>query len=108
MPDLTGTKPLVDIVGLPRALELCLTGRTVGAAEAARLRLAELVLPGAELDGAVAIWWPRCSRWSRPWPGPPRNCCSRRRGTSQQEQAAAERRTQAALQRAGRRAAVRC
>ena len=54
VPDLTGTKPLVDIVGLPRALELCLTGRTVGAAEAARLRLAELVVPGAELDGAVS------------------------------------------------------
>ena len=54
VPDLTGTKPLVDIVGLPRALELCLTGRTVGAAEAARLRLAELVVPGADLDGAVA------------------------------------------------------
>jgi enoyl-CoA hydratase/carnithine racemase len=51
---LTGTKPLVDIVGLPRALELCLTGRTVGAAEAARLRLAELVVPGTDLDGAVA------------------------------------------------------
>jgi enoyl-CoA hydratase/carnithine racemase len=31
VPDLTGTKPLVDIVGLPRALELCLTGRSVGA-----------------------------------------------------------------------------
>jgi enoyl-CoA hydratase/carnithine racemase len=54
VPDLTGTKPLVDIVGLPRALELCLTGRTVTAAEAARLRLAELVVPGTELDGAVA------------------------------------------------------
>ena len=27
VPDLTGTKPLVDIVGLPRAIELCLTAR---------------------------------------------------------------------------------
>lgn len=53
VPDLTGTKPLVDIVGLPRAIELCLTARTVGAAEAAELRLAELVVPAAELDGAV-------------------------------------------------------
>ena len=31
VPDLTGTKPLVDIVGLPRALEICLTARTVEA-----------------------------------------------------------------------------
>jgi enoyl-CoA hydratase/carnithine racemase len=54
VPDLTGTKPLVDIVGLPRAIELCLTARTVDAREAAGLRLAELVVPAADLDGAVA------------------------------------------------------
>jgi enoyl-CoA hydratase/carnithine racemase len=54
VPDLTGTKPLVDLVGLPRALELCLTGRNVGAQEARELRLAELVVPAAELDAAVA------------------------------------------------------
>ena len=54
VPDLTGTKPLVDIVGLPRAIELCLTARTVSAAEASQLRLAELVVPAAELDAAVA------------------------------------------------------
>ena len=53
VPDLTGTKPLVDIVGVPRALELCLTARTVFAEEAARLGLAELVVPAAELDYAV-------------------------------------------------------
>lgn len=54
VPDLTGTKPLVDIVGLPRATELCLTARTVTAAEALLLRLAELVVPASELDAAVA------------------------------------------------------
>jgi enoyl-CoA hydratase/carnithine racemase len=54
VPDLTGTKPLVDIVGLPRAIEMCLTARTVGAAEAATLGLAELVVPADELDGAVS------------------------------------------------------
>ncbi|WP_395106316.1 enoyl-CoA hydratase/isomerase family protein [Actinomadura sp. SCN-SB] len=53
VPDLTGTKPLVDIVGLPRALELCLTTRTVEAEEAARLGLAEIVAPEGGLDGAV-------------------------------------------------------
>ena len=54
VPDLAGTKPLVDIVGLPRAIELCLTTRMVGAAEARELRLAEQVVPGADLDAAVA------------------------------------------------------
>jgi len=54
VPDLTGTKPLVEIVGLPRAIELCLTARVVPADEAARLGLAELVVPAADLDGAVA------------------------------------------------------
>jgi enoyl-CoA hydratase/carnithine racemase len=48
VPDLTGTKPLVDIVGLPRAIELCLTARTVEAGEARELRLAEMVVPLAE------------------------------------------------------------
>jgi enoyl-CoA hydratase/carnithine racemase len=54
VPDLTGTKPLVEIVGLARAIELCLTARVVAADEAARLRLAELVVPAADLDAAVA------------------------------------------------------
>jgi enoyl-CoA hydratase/carnithine racemase len=53
VPDLTGTKPLVDLVGLPRAIELCLTTRTVEAGEAISLRLAELMVPGSELDAAV-------------------------------------------------------
>ncbi|RAY13930.1 enoyl-CoA hydratase/isomerase family protein [Actinomadura craniellae] len=54
VPDLTGTKPLVDIVGLPRAIEICLTARTVHAEEAARLGLAETVVPADRLDAAVA------------------------------------------------------
>ncbi|GAA0935755.1 enoyl-CoA hydratase/isomerase family protein [Actinocorallia libanotica] len=53
VPDLTGTKPLVDIVGLPRALELCLTARVVPADEAYELRLVERVVKSGELDGAV-------------------------------------------------------
>lgn len=54
VPDLTGTKPLVDAVGINRAIEMCLTTRTLGAQEAKELRLAELVVPAADLDGAVA------------------------------------------------------
>lgn len=54
VPDLGGTTPLVELVGRARALEICLTGRRVGAAEADRLGLATLVVPRAELDAAVA------------------------------------------------------
>jgi enoyl-CoA hydratase/carnithine racemase len=53
VPDLTGTKPLVDLVGLARAIEICLTARMVGADEAVALRLAELVVPRPALDAAV-------------------------------------------------------
>ena len=54
VPDLTGTKPLVDSVGTARALEICLTGRRVPAEEAERIGLATLVVPRDELDAAVA------------------------------------------------------
>ena len=53
VPDLTGTKRLVDLVGYGRALEICVTGRRVDAAEALRMGLANLVVPAADLDGAV-------------------------------------------------------
>ncbi|MEU9114279.1 enoyl-CoA hydratase/isomerase family protein [Streptomyces sp. NPDC048483] len=54
VPDLTGTHPLVGLVGYARALEICATGRFVHAQEAERVGLANLVVPGEELDGAVA------------------------------------------------------
>jgi enoyl-CoA hydratase/carnithine racemase len=54
VPDLTGTKPLVEAVGTSRALEICLTGRRVPADEAERLGLATLVVPTAQLDETVA------------------------------------------------------
>jgi enoyl-CoA hydratase/carnithine racemase len=53
VPDLTGTKPLVEIVGLARAIELCVTSRTVAADEAAQLRLAEFLVPRDQLDARV-------------------------------------------------------
>ena len=53
IPDLAGTQPLVDAVGYSRALELCATGRFVGADEAVRTGLATLAMPAAELDGAT-------------------------------------------------------
>jgi enoyl-CoA hydratase/carnithine racemase len=54
VPDLTGTKPLVESVGYARALEICATARVVGAAEAAEIGLATMVCPVGELDEAVA------------------------------------------------------
>lgn len=53
VPDLTGTKPLVDIVGVHRATEICLTARKVGAEESRELGLATLVVGVDELGGAV-------------------------------------------------------
>ena len=53
VPDLAGTGRLVDLVGYARALEICATGRRLGAAEALRTGLANLVVPAAELDAAV-------------------------------------------------------
>jgi enoyl-CoA hydratase/carnithine racemase len=54
VPDLTGTKPLVECVGYSRALEICATTRWVEAEEAVRIGLASLVVPRADLAGAVS------------------------------------------------------
>lgn len=54
VPDLTGTKPLVECVGYARALEICATARMVGASEAVEIGLALAAVPAAELDAAVA------------------------------------------------------
>ncbi|MGW0736160.1 enoyl-CoA hydratase/isomerase family protein [Streptomyces sp. NPDC002851] len=53
VPDLTGTHPLVSLVGYARALEICATGRFVHAEEAERSGLANLVVPATELDAAA-------------------------------------------------------
>lgn len=53
VPDLTGTHPLVGLVGYARALEICVTGRFVTAEEAVSTGLANLAVPGDELDSAV-------------------------------------------------------
>jgi enoyl-CoA hydratase/carnithine racemase len=99
VPDLTGTKPLVDIVGVSRALELCLTTRTVYADEAARLGLAELVVPVAELGkavedlvGAILAIRPSTAEATK-------RLLRAAPGNSLEEQAAAERREQVALLR---------
>ncbi|WP_051098424.1 enoyl-CoA hydratase/isomerase family protein [Sporichthya polymorpha] len=54
VPDLTGTKPLVDRVGYSRALEICATSRWIDADEAGRLGIAQQVVPVADLETATA------------------------------------------------------
>ena len=53
VPDLGGTYPLVHAVGYARAVDICLTGRRVGAEEAVAVGLAVRAVPAAELDAAV-------------------------------------------------------
>jgi enoyl-CoA hydratase/carnithine racemase len=53
VPDLGGTKRLVDLVGYSRAAEICLTARPVLAEEALRIGLASHVVGLGELDAAV-------------------------------------------------------
>ena len=54
VPDLTGTKPLVELVGYSRALEICATSRWVEADEAREIGLVTAVVPRDELDQTVA------------------------------------------------------
>jgi enoyl-CoA hydratase/carnithine racemase len=53
VPDLGGTYPLVHAVGYARAVEICLTGRRIGAPEAVAGGLALRAVPAAELDTAA-------------------------------------------------------
>jgi enoyl-CoA hydratase/carnithine racemase len=54
VPDLGGTGPLVAAVGYGRALEICVTGRWVGAQEAVDLGIALAAVPSVELQSAVS------------------------------------------------------
>ncbi len=54
VPDLTGTKPLVDAVGYSRALEICATARTVYADEAVATGIALEAVEEHALDARVA------------------------------------------------------
>jgi len=107
VPDLAGTKPLVDIVGLPRAIEMCLTTRMVGAAEACELRLAEAVVPAADLDAAVADLVAALLTHDAATVRATKKLLAGAPGRTLEEQAAAERAAQAELQRERRSASPR-
>jgi len=53
VPDLAGTSPLVRSIGYARALEICATGRFVGAQEAVAIGLAAVAVPRQNLDEAA-------------------------------------------------------
>ncbi|MEU0519157.1 enoyl-CoA hydratase/isomerase family protein [Streptosporangium sp. NPDC006007] len=94
VPDLTGTKPLVDLVGLPRAIEICLTARQVGAQEAARIGLAELVVAPEELAGAVRDLTAALLATGRDAATATKRLLQGAAGRTLEEQSAAERREQ--------------
>jgi enoyl-CoA hydratase/carnithine racemase len=54
VPDLGGTKPLVEAVGYARAMELCATARWMDADEAVATGLATASVAGDQLDATVA------------------------------------------------------
>ncbi len=54
VPDLAGTKALVELVGYSRALEICATARYVEADEARDLGIATAVVPRGELEATTS------------------------------------------------------
>lgn len=53
VPDLGGTMPLTRLVGAERALEICVTGRPIGAQEAVAMGLATLAVPADKMEETV-------------------------------------------------------
>lgn len=94
VPDLGGTKRLVGAVGYSRALEICLTGRRVGAAEADRIGLATLVVPAADLDAAATDLAAALAATPRAAATETKALLAAAAGRSQAEQEAAERSAQ--------------
>jgi enoyl-CoA hydratase/carnithine racemase len=94
VPDLTGTKPLVDTVGLARAIELCLTARDVPAEEARELGIVQAVVPAAELDDAVGDLAAALLQVEPGAAAATKNLLQQAEGNTLEEQAAAERQAQ--------------
>jgi enoyl-CoA hydratase/carnithine racemase len=96
VPDLTGTKPLVELVGLAKAIDICLTARTVHADEAMRIGLAEKVVAGSDLEQAVRDKVAELLSTNRDAAIATKRLLQGAQGRSLEEQCAAEGREQAA------------
>lgn len=94
VPDLGGTKRLVELVGYSRAAEICLTGRRIGADEAYAIGLASRVVPRAQLDTVVAETVAALLVVERDVAAETKALLLGARGRSQAEQQAAERAAQ--------------
>jgi len=66
IPGAGGTQRLTRFVGKAKAMDLCLTGRMMDAAEAERAGLVSRVVPAAELLGEVVKVAERLAQMSRP------------------------------------------
>lgn len=100
VPDLAGTKPLVDIVGLPRAIELCLTAKTIDAAEAMRIGLTDRIVPLDKLEATVSDLVQELLTTKVAAARATKELLTKAGGRSLEDQAAAERAAQASLVRA--------
>jgi enoyl-CoA hydratase/carnithine racemase len=94
VPDLGGTKRLVDLVGYSIAVEICLTARRVGADEALRIGLASRVVPTEGLDAAVEHTVTALLAIDRNAAAETKALLQRAHGRTQDDQQAAERAAQ--------------
>lgn len=94
VPDLGGTKRLVDLVGYSIAADICLTGRRVGADESLRIGLASRVVAGEGLDAAVDQTVKALLAIDRDAAAETKALLQRAHGRTQDEQQAAERAAQ--------------
>jgi enoyl-CoA hydratase/carnithine racemase len=94
VPDLGGTKRLVDLVGYSIAADICLTARRVGAEEALRIGLASRVVPNEGLDAAVDQTVKALLAVNRDAAAETKALLQRAHGRTQDEQQAAERAAQ--------------
>lgn len=94
VPDLGGTKRLVDLVGVSRATEICLTGRRIDAAEALRIGLVSHVVPREDLEMTVERTATAVLAIDRNAAIETKALLQRAHGRTQDEQQAAEREAQ--------------